>query len=84
MGRGLSQQPQSSCLGIADFAAVILATHTFRPANKVRGGFVGRPTPRTDWMDPPQRLREIQILTPSVRSLIFGLAGLEELLDCTI
>ncbi len=27
MGRGLSQQPQLTCSGIADFAAIILATH---------------------------------------------------------
>jgi hypothetical protein len=31
MGRGLSQQPQQSCSGIADFAAVILAAHTGVP-----------------------------------------------------
>src|SRR5262245_18163948 len=34
MGRGLSQQPQPSCAGIADFAAIILATHTRSSASE--------------------------------------------------
>jgi site-specific recombinase XerC len=40
MARGLSRQPQPSCSGFADFAAIILATHSLRgrhPAASVRG-----------------------------------------------
>src|SRR5215468_3108055 len=36
MGRGLSRQPRPSCSGIADFAAIILATHNF-PQSRLGG-----------------------------------------------